>query len=43
MFEGKAGAFPSEAPFRRSSLRQAQKLDMAGKACQGQTLTYYEN
>ena len=42
MFAGKAGAYPIEAPFGRStrvgSWPHPQTLDWAGKACQGQTL-----
>ncbi len=43
MLTGKAGAYPSEAPFRCSSLGvgslpHPQTLDLAGKACQGQML-----
>ncbi len=43
MFANKAGAYPSEAPSRYSSLEQApgnaqQTLDWTGKAFQKQTL-----
>ncbi len=42
MFEGKAGASPSEAPFKSSTLGRLlaylQSFDEAGKACQGHIL-----
>ncbi len=37
MFAGKAGAHPSKAPWVG-----LQTLDEARKACQGQTLAYFE-
>ncbi len=46
MFPSKAGAYPSGAPFRdtKSSLIDIPaNIDQAGKACQGQTLAYYED
>jgi hypothetical protein len=44
MFAGKAGAYLSEAPFGVGSWPYPQTLDLAEKACQGQTLVAcYEN
>jgi hypothetical protein len=44
MVAGKSGAYPSEEVLqsRVGSRLHPQTLDSAGKACQGQTLAYYE-
>ncbi len=37
-----ARAYPSEAPLQGMPLALPKTLHYAGKACQGQTLAYYE-